>query len=130
MWLLSCVICVEIIFVTINSEFKSKFLSWISKSKIAEISLPWWSIFLFSDVQTVKLRNIILATSWPEITIPAACIPKLNCLRLNLSNKELSSSCKWLLPKGAKLYLHHTLLTGINLKRTFIICKQNVYFII
>ena len=41
---------------------------------IAQVSLTPWSIFLFLDVSTLKLRIIIiiLVTRWPEIILSTA----------------------------------------------------------
>ena len=41
-----------------------------------QVSLPRWSIFLFSDVLTIKCRVIILPTDWLEIILPTACTTK------------------------------------------------------
>ena len=40
----------------------------------AQVSLTWWSVFLFLDVPTLKLKIIIniLSTDRPEIIIPTA----------------------------------------------------------
>ena len=51
MWSISYVTCVDI---------------------IAQVSLIQWSIFLFLDVSTVKLRIIILSTDRPEIILSKA----------------------------------------------------------
>ena len=53
MWVISYVTCVD---------------------TIAQVSLTPWSIFLFLDVSTLKLRIIIiiLVTRWPEIILSTA----------------------------------------------------------
>ena len=45
MWLISYVTCVDI---------------------IAKVSLTWWSMFLFLDMPTLKLRIVIFPTNWPR----------------------------------------------------------------
>ena len=45
---------------------------------IAQVSLTRWSVFLFLDMPTLKLKIIIniLPTGRPEIILPTACATK------------------------------------------------------
>ena len=59
------------------AEWRSAEMWLVSYVNCAQVSLTWWSIFLFLDVPTLKLRIIIiLLTDWPNITLPTACTTK------------------------------------------------------
>ena len=73
-------------------------LSWKTRQTV---SLPWWSVFLFSDVLTLKLR-----IGPTDQLINSPCNKKLSCVCFNYNDSNHEKSMCNITSDYSTLYIH------------------------